>query len=152
MTQLESMKMMTLASDKKYRDRLGKIGNNTYARFDPHTLTAAVFLHGNLIATSMYTTTEYADPELEHATKILTVRTAGWNTPTTRDRINAFLADNGVPHRAWQQNHRQMLTDRNDWEDKENIWEYSPSGEYFAKFAFLFDIQKWVNVDWNLET
>lgn len=145
---LESMNFFHLASHKKFRDRLGKIGNNTYARYDMQNQTASVFLHGNLIASCEYVNLDYsfADPEIAFGTKILTVSDAGWNTAITRDRINAFLKDNNVPFRSGTLRNVPLLMPQYEFIPENSIWE-NVRGINKAKFVYLSDTAEWVNVD-----
>jgi hypothetical protein len=55
-----------------------KVANNTYLKRDRYRNDIAVHLHST-------------DVLIFHANGDIWINTGGWNTPTTRDRINMFL-------------------------------------------------------------
>ena len=62
-----------------------KLGNNTYALSNQWDDTIEVRLHGNLIA------------RVKRG-YVVQIRTAGWNTRTTRNRLSQVLHDNLCDH------------------------------------------------------
>ena len=67
------------AFKRKERKKVG----NTFTR------DGYLMLHGNLIA--------------EHDAGMLTIYDAGWQTPTTKERLNAVLQGFGIPVRLYQE-------------------------------------------------
>jgi len=65
--------------------------DNTRVEYDAQNEISRVYLHGNLIA--------------EIGECFVTLYDGGWQTPTTKSRINAILAEHGVPGEyVFQQN------------------------------------------------
>lgn len=58
-----------------------------------------------------YLIRHHGNPIAWVAEKEVAVSNAGYGTPTTRARINAVLASNGLPFHVGQRNHRQVLSD-----------------------------------------
>jgi len=144
MAQLESMRLIALTK-AKYRNKLGKIGNNTYARYDPENRVASVFLHGNLIAVLAYG--DEKDSQAPFQTVFVT--DADWGTPTTRDRINQLLWDNEIRFRCHQKNHTQYLTPLPfDFEKPlENFWQVDSIGYSSTRFANF--VKQTPDSDWK---
>ena len=55
--------------------------SNTRVEFNDSTNCSSVFLHGHLIAT------------VDHATNAVKVSSCGWQTVTTKSRLNAILSE-----------------------------------------------------------
>lgn len=157
-----------MQNPKKFKDRSGKISNNTYARWvqreikrwadtdmdiDPQSETnlpeewliidtAEITLHGSVIA------------RLEYITNMLTNRTtsrlyitdAGYNSVTTRGRLNTILKANNVPFYVVQQGEPKLLS-RTYGSAGYNYWEVDLNnyGQRFANFIWNHS-DGWVNI------
>jgi hypothetical protein len=142
MAGLESTKLINLTKSK-FVNRLGKLGNNTYARYDPEKKIAAIYLHGSLIATLQYG--NEADEASAHI--IVFITDAGYGTNTTRDRLSQILSSNGIPFAPTQHKYEQVLRSRN-WEDKRNYWYVSPhSNQREAIFVQQTPESEWEYVE-----
>jgi hypothetical protein len=73
MTHSEAVKMVNGKTGRQSR----KIGNNTYAEIMPDG-SVGVMLHSTYVVTI-------------HEDNTYTLRTGGWYTPTTKDRINQYI-------------------------------------------------------------
>ncbi len=78
---------------------------NTAVTYDSHTGIKQMRLHGNLIA-------ETRDGELY-------MTLAGWNTPTTRERLNGLLEmhhiSKGFCQKDWEPYYNDELIGDNEW-------------------------------------
>lgn len=75
---------------------VGRVGHNTNVVRGPAG-EYVIYYHGNVIAV------------IEDFAVYIT--NAGWDTPTTRNRLNIILRDNGIPFGLTQKNFRQLLVD-----------------------------------------
>ena len=66
--------------------------SNTRVEFNNNTNCSSVFLHGHRIATVC------------HATKAVKVDSCGWQTPTTKSRLNAILDEVKWGAKVFQKN------------------------------------------------
>lgn len=72
--------------------------SNTKVSYCEHEETSYLYLFNNLIA------------KLDHYNKELTITTAGWNTTTTRERLN------GLPRVDVSQNNWQLYLNGQPWD------------------------------------
>lgn len=73
--------------------------DNTEVIYSPERDSSRVYLHGNHIATINDTSIE--------------LYTRGWNTPTTKSRLNAILSEHGNGARIFQSNFEWFVVDNN---------------------------------------
>lgn len=82
------------------------LANNTVAHRSYVDGSVSIAYHGNTIA--------------ELTNNDVYVSNCGWGSPTTRERINSVLKENGIPFHVSQKNHKQILT-RIDKDESGNI-------------------------------
>lgn len=94
MTYLEAVKMVKGKTSASSR----KIGNNTRAEILPDG-SVAIILHATPVVTI-------------HPNDSATLRSGGWRTSTTKNRINKYS-----PVKVYQRNHEWFLEDGTPFED-----------------------------------
>ena len=74
--------------------------SNTEVEFNESTNCSNVFLHGNMIAT------------VDHGTHSVKLSSCGWDTPTTKSRLNAILQEVKTGFSVFQKNFDWFLNSR----------------------------------------
>ncbi len=109
-------KITSKATTAFFEQRNFKSGNTTVTTSETETILS---LHGNPIA------------KLDHETGNLFVSDAGWQTSTTKERLNGVL--NQVGEGVFQKNHEWFWNsdERGDW--LSDAWQEIPVGLYINK-------------------
>ena len=83
------------------RDSINWKSGNTEVTFDPETGESKVFLHGNHIATV--------------GDDFVQIFDGGWQSVTTKSRLNAILQEHGIPGEGIFQKNYQWFFKSNDY-------------------------------------
>ena len=75
------MRKIEQQMNRAITNRINWAGSNTTVTYNDSTNCSSVFLHGHNIAT------------VDHATNAVKVSSCGWQTVTTKSRLNAILSE-----------------------------------------------------------
>ena len=89
---------MEMNSAIRYKQNFSK--SNTMVRYDKDANMSSVFLHGNRIA------------DFDHAKGKAWISSCGWESVTTKSRLNAFLYEVAYGVSVFQKNWQWFLHDR----------------------------------------
>lgn len=133
---LENTSLNRLLKVKKFKNRWGKLGHETYAYNDSGIVKISLF--GNTIATLRH---------VDNHGVMIQVSDAGWSTKSTIDRINQILSANYIPAYACQRKHEIKLFWRNqDEKTQDSLWSttsYGYSAFHSAIFAREYFQETW---------
>jgi len=94
------MRKIEIEMNNAVRNKIAWSKSNTCTTFDNTIENCFVYLHGNHIATYNY------------ANKELSLFDGGWQSNTTKSRLNALCNEFAVGHGVMQKNWQWFLTDR----------------------------------------
>ncbi len=102
------MRLITKKITEAFRDYRAQKVNNSEVKvdhFDGRPGSVALYLHGNLIATFNPT----GMSGYHHVGQAVSFTLAGWNTPTTKERLNGLFKTMGLTARIRQRNYQLYL-------------------------------------------
>ena len=99
------MRKIEQQMNRAIANRTNWAGSNTTVSYNDLTNCSSVFLHGHQIAT------------VDHATNAVKVSSCGWQTVTTKSRLNAILSEVKWGAKVFQKNFDWFVSFNNQTQD-----------------------------------